>query len=74
MYFVQGLPQSDTPPWGRIAVFVALAMLPEIVAKFTGNITYGRGWNLPISVTAHLPTWLCLWFLHRFVMAGKTQT
>jgi hypothetical protein len=64
MRFAQGLMPGARVPWRRIARYTGVAMLPELVGYFTGNIQYHNGWNLFWSVVAYIPIWLSFWALH----------
>ncbi|HEY3364850.1 MAG TPA: CBO0543 family protein [Symbiobacteriaceae bacterium] len=66
MAFAQALSTGARPPWLRIAVTTGVAMLPEIIGLYTGNLVYGIRWGLIVSTMAYLPTWLAVWGVHRW--------
>lgn len=67
IYFVQGLKPGAPAPWLRIAAITGVAMIPETVGLYTGNIIYGNWWSYGWSVFAHVILWLSFWGLHRWL-------
>lgn len=67
IYFTQGLRPRAPIPWGRIAAFTAVSMIPEVIAVRTGHMVHGRWWGWSASVLAYIPTWLSIWWLHRWI-------
>lgn len=73
VYFVQGLKVGAGVPIGRIAAITIVAMIPETIALFTGNILYGNWWNYGWSVGAHLVLWVSFYGFHRWLSEPKEQ-
>jgi hypothetical protein len=67
IYFIQGLKVGAGVPWMRIAAITTVAMVPETIGLYTGNIVYGNWWNYGCSVLAHVLLWLSFWGLHRWL-------
>lgn len=67
MAFAQDLKPGRPFPWLRGAFITAVAMMPEILALFTGNMTHRGWWSIPLSVFAYVPTWFSIWWIHRWL-------
>lgn len=69
MRFARGLGMAAPFPWRRAVKYTAVAMLPEAVGLYTGNVHYHNWWNIGWSVVAYLPIWGSIWALHRWLNA-----
>lgn len=73
MYFAQGLKIGAGIPRLRIAAITTVAMVPETIGLYTGNILYGNWWNYGCSVLAHILLWLSFYGLHRWLNTFKRR-
>lgn len=71
MRFAQGLQAGAPFPWRRTLRYTWVAMLPEIVGLYSGNILYDHWWNAGWSVIAYLPIWSSIWALSRWMTAPQ---
>lgn len=72
-YFAQGLRPRAPIPWLRIAGFTAFSLIPEVTAIQTGHMSSGHWWNSWVSVLAYIPTWVSIWWLHRWLTRQERQ-
>lgn len=68
MRFAQGLPpRTAEVPWRRIFKYMLIAMVPELIALYSGHILYHNWWNVGFSFAAYIPIWISFWGLRQWL-------